>query len=284
MDQWWWDNTTWPRFYLYCNTCFPQDLSWSLSFNLGSWCRKWWVCLVDISLVEGLNNVPLAICFHDKHVSLQFRFQNKINLACFIAAEAEISLVSPHIELINMVANTKSFTSSLCLWSSWVVSLWDTSTLLACLSGHTRFQKKWHQPVLRCTSVGLLNPTTEKTTITDRQYRHWHEGRQLNPCKQTFTVTYLTTVSFICPVWAGTYHVTGDHGSSVVIFRRVALHSVDHSHIDGHQDVGHFLSLLVCSAPSCHHAAGPSCRFFDGITQLKTLHRLGFLHRFAKLK
>ena len=139
MDQWWWDNTTWPRIYLYCHKFFRKDLSWSLSFNLGSWCRKWWVCLVDISLVEGLNNVPLAICFHDKHVSLQFRFQNKINLACFIAAEAEISLVSPHIELINMVANTKSFTSSLCLWSSWVVSLWDTRTLLAFLNPATPF-------------------------------------------------------------------------------------------------------------------------------------------------
>lgn len=97
--------------------------------------------------------------------------------------------------------------------------------------------------------------------------------------------TYLTGVCYAFTVRSSTYHVFGDHGVTVVILTRVAFRSVDHGHIDRHQDIWHWRVLVLsCLAPSCNQTCLATFWLTHSLTQLERFDSFGYLCSFFKLK
>lgn len=97
-------------------------------------------------------------------------------------------------------------------------------------------------------------------------------------------LSYLTGIFSPFCHRSSTYHAVGDDGFIVVIFRWVALHSVDNSHIGSHQNVRHFFANIVCCPPSSHQTLGAGLRLLDFAENRKEFHFLGLLHCFVELK
>lgn len=169
--------------------------------------------------------------------------------------------------------------SSLSSWSTGVVLQTENCTPQGVFSLRTTFQKMWFQPEHCCTPVVHQNPPEMfREQLWDSDF--YFDLNEDEKC-------WCSHPTCVCNFWtfrAGTNHAAGDDRLQVVEGWRVALLSVDDSHVGVHQHVRHLIGHVVRFPPSRHHATRTTSRILNSLGQLQGFHCFGLFYWLFKLE